>query len=131
MSFLLDTNICSEYLRRPSLLFHRFVQHSGRLHISSVSLSELFTWAYRQHDPSRILATIGEFGDAVQVLPFDAECAEVLGRIRGEQFRTGGLTSPIDLMIGVTALVHDLTLVTHNTKDFERIENLRMEDWLA
>jgi predicted nucleic acid-binding protein len=97
MSFLLDTNICSEYLRRPSRLFHYFVQHSGRLHIASVSLSELFTWAYRQNDPSRILTTIGELREAVRVLPFDAQCAEALGRIRGQPFRAGNLTSPIDL----------------------------------
>jgi len=42
MSFLLDTNICSEHLKRPSGLVHRFIQHSGRLHISTVVLGELY-----------------------------------------------------------------------------------------
>ena len=131
MSYLLDTNICSEYMRRPSKLFHHFVQHSGRLHVSCVSLSELYTWSFKQDDPSQILSAIDDLRDTIQLLPFDERCAEMLGRIRGEQYRTGTLTSSVDLMIAVTALAHDLTMVTHNVQDFERIAHLRIEDWLA
>lgn len=58
MSFLLDTDICSRYLRQPSKLFHRFIQHAGRLHVSAVGLSELYTWGYKQDDPSRIVSAI-------------------------------------------------------------------------
>ena len=47
MSYLLDTNILSAHLRRPSGLQHRFVQHSGRLYASSVALAELYEWVYR------------------------------------------------------------------------------------
>ena len=46
MSFLLDTNVLSAYLRRPSGLAHRFVQHSGRLYTSAISLSELYVWTF-------------------------------------------------------------------------------------
>ncbi len=131
MSFLLDTDTCSEYLRRPTGLFHRFVQHSGRLHLSAVGLSELYTWAHKQDDPSPIITAIAHLRAAMPVLPFDLPCAEMLGRIRGSQLRQGVSFASIDLLIAATALVHDLTLVTHNTKDFERIPDLRIEDWLA
>jgi tRNA(fMet)-specific endonuclease VapC len=131
MSFLLDTNICSEYLRRPAKLFHRFVQHAGRLHVSAIALSELYTWAYKQDDPSRIASAIADLLQAIRVLPFDEQCAELLGRIRGKQFRQGVSYSSIDLLIAATALAHDLTLVTHNTKDFESVPGLRIEDWIA
>jgi tRNA(fMet)-specific endonuclease VapC len=47
VSFLLDTNILSAHLRRPSGLIHRFQQHSGRLYVSAISLAELYVWAYR------------------------------------------------------------------------------------
>ena len=131
MSFLLDTDICSRYLRRPSKLFHRFIQHAGRLHVSAVGLSELYTWGYKQDDPSRIVSAIADLRQAVHVLPFDEPCAETLGRIRGAQLRQGVSYASIDLLIAATALVHDLTLITHNTKDFQRIPNLRIEDWLG
>ena len=45
MSFLLDTDTCSAHLKRPAGLIHRFVQHSGRLYISTIVLGELYTWA--------------------------------------------------------------------------------------
>ncbi|NQU19740.1 MAG: type II toxin-antitoxin system VapC family toxin [Candidatus Nealsonbacteria bacterium] len=131
MSFLLDTNICSEYLRRPPRLFHRFVQHSGRLYLSAIGLSELYTWAYKQDDPSRIASAIADLLHAIRVLPFDEKCAEVLGRIRGNQLRQGISYGSIDLLIAATALTHDLTLVTHNVKDFEHVPDLRIEDWMA
>ena len=49
MSFLLDTNICSLHIRRPAGLAHRFMQHSGRLWISSLVLAELYAGAYTIH----------------------------------------------------------------------------------
>ncbi len=130
MSYLLDTNICSTYMRRRTRLFHRFVQHSGRLWISSIGLSELYAWAYKQDNPSPIRARIDDFLRDVGVLPFEEACALRLGQLRGALLRQGTTISPIDLMIAAVALEHDLTLVTHNTKDFARIPDLRLEDWL-
>src|SRR5437588_6580864 len=46
MSFLLDTNICSAYLKYPGALTHRFHQHGGRLYVTTLVLGELYTWAY-------------------------------------------------------------------------------------
>ena len=45
MSYLLDTNICSAHLKRPSGLSHRFIQYGGRLHIPTIVLGELYAWA--------------------------------------------------------------------------------------
>jgi tRNA(fMet)-specific endonuclease VapC len=58
MSFLLDTNICSYHLKRPAGLMHRFIQHSGRLHIPTIVLGELYTWANHREDPSRLTPRI-------------------------------------------------------------------------
>jgi predicted nucleic acid-binding protein len=52
MSYLLDTNILSAYLRRPAGLAHRFTQYSGRRYTTSLALAELFVWAYNRQDPS-------------------------------------------------------------------------------
>jgi tRNA(fMet)-specific endonuclease VapC len=62
---------------------------------------------------------------------FDDNCALQLGKTRGGLLRHGIIVSPVDLMIGTIALVHNLTLVTHNTPDFRNIPGLRLDDWLA
>ncbi len=131
MSFLLDSDICSAYPRRPGSLFARFMQHSGRLWISTITLSDLYTWAYKQKDPKTILTKVDDFLRDVRVLPFDEICALELGKVRGELLRQGTMVSPVDFMIGSIALVHNPTLVTHNTVDFKNIPGLRLDDWLA
>lgn len=131
MSFLLDSDICSAHLRRPGPVFQRLLQHSGRLAISTITLSDLYTWAYKQDDPQRILDKIQDFLRDVAVLPFDGDRALVLGKLRGTLLRQGVTVSPVDLMIGSIALFHDLTMVTHNTADYRNIPGLRLEDWLT
>jgi tRNA(fMet)-specific endonuclease VapC len=131
MSFLLDSDICSAHLRRPGPLFHRFMQHAGRLWISTITLSDLYTWAYKQDDPKLILDKVHDFLRDVQVLPFDDICALELGKLRGALLRQGITVSPVDLMIGSIALVHNLTMVTHNTADYQNIPGLHLDDWLT
>lgn len=130
MTFLLDTNICSAHLRRPSGLAHRFVQHFGRLSIPTIVLAELYAGAYHRSDPRPLLGRIEQLLNDVELLPFDEACAERFGIEQGNFLRQGIGVSPVDLMIASVALVHDLTLVTHNTADFRNIPNLRLEDWL-
>lgn len=132
MSFLLDTNICSAHFRRPAGLAHRFLQYIGGLFIPTIVLGELYTWAYHRDHSEPLLKFIRE--DLLQdvvVLSFDEHCAEEYGKIRGRLMRQGISVADADLMIAAVALVHDLTLVTHNTTDFVNIPGLRLEDWLS
>ena len=131
MSFLLDTNICSSHIRRPAGLAHRFMQHSGRLWISSIVLAELYAGAYILEKPEKILSGIEELKKDVGVLLYDEYSAVQFGKLRGELKRQGVAVNPFDLMIASVALFHDLTLVTHNTADFRNIPGLRLEDRLA
>jgi tRNA(fMet)-specific endonuclease VapC len=131
MSFLLDTNICSEHLRRPAGLSHRFIQHSGWLSIPTIVLGELLAWAYRRDNPDSLLRSIADLREEVELLVYDEPSAEQFGRLRGILKRQGIAVSAPDLMIAAVALVHDLTLVTHNTADFQRVPGLRLVDWLA
>lgn len=132
MSFLLDTDTCSVHLKRPAGLMHRFIQHSGRLAISTITEGELYVWAFRRDDPAQLLRQISDnlLAD-LSVLPFDSECARVFGQVRGELLRQGTPVSRIDLMIAAVALAHDLTLVTHNTADYRLVPGLRLEDWVT
>lgn len=132
MSFLLDTNVLSAHFRRPSQLAARFFQHSGRLYTSTVVLAELFVWAYNRPDVGQLRDGIDELLlREVCVLDFDRDCAAEFGRVR-IALRRGGIEVPsLDLMIASVALVYDLTVVTRNVSDFQRIPGLRLDDWLG
>jgi len=95
-------------------------------------MAELYTWAYLQDDPTKILAAIETLlRHDVKVLPFDEDCARVFGKLNGKLRRQGITISPVDLLIASVAHAHDLTLVTHNLSDFSSIPDLRVVDWLT
>lgn len=130
MTYLLDTNIISAHLRRPAGLQHRFVQHSGRMAVPTIVLAELYACAFGKDDPLSLLKTIATVLDDLFVIEFDAPSALEFGRLRVELLRQGRAVSPPDLMIASTALAHDLIVVTDNTKHFEVIPDLRLENRL-
>ena len=132
MAFLLDTNIVSAHLNRRGGLTHRFLQYSGRLYISTVVVGELYAWANLRPDPLGFITRIENelFPDLI-VLDYDRNCAETFGKVRATLIKQGLDASRLDLLIGCVALTHDLTLVTHNIKDFRNIPGLRIVDWLT
>jgi tRNA(fMet)-specific endonuclease VapC len=67
----------------------------------------------------------------VATIDFDNDCAKESGRLRAELRRQGINVAALDLLIAAVALLYDLTVVTHNTKDFQDIPGLRLEDWLT
>jgi tRNA(fMet)-specific endonuclease VapC len=131
MNFLLDTDICSAHMRRPAKLSHRFIQYTGQVAISTVTLAELYAGAYKHSQVGRLVALIADLLQEVQPLDFDSMCAERFGQARGSLLQRGISVPTTDLMIASVALVHNLTLVTHNTADFQNIPGLRLDDWLA
>lgn len=131
MKFLLDTDICSAHMRRPAKLTHRLIQYTGQVAISAVNLGELYAGAFKHSQTNRLLALIADLLQEVRVLNFDAACAERFGQVRGTLLRQGISVPSTDLMIASVALVHDLTLVTHNTADYQSIPGLRLADWLT
>jgi tRNA(fMet)-specific endonuclease VapC len=106
------------------------MQHSGRLHLSTISLAELFAWANRTGSSERISAGIRELVTDVSLLAFDENCAELFGVLRPRMRSQGVIVPPMDLLIATTALAHDFTLVTHNLSDFAKIPELRVVDWI-
>jgi tRNA(fMet)-specific endonuclease VapC len=131
MSHLLDTNICAAHFRRPGGLAHRFIQYGGRLFVPTIVLGELYAGAYHVSDPAPLLRKIADLLDDVDVLDFDHACAEQFGKVRGGLLQQGISIPTADLMIAAVALVHNLTLVTNNTADFQSVPGLRLDDWLT
>jgi tRNA(fMet)-specific endonuclease VapC len=130
MTHLLDTNICSAHMRRPAGLAHRFFQHAGGIAIPTVVLAELYAGAYNHPNPAKVLSLIADLLCEVAVFDFDLVCAEQYGQVQGGLMRQGMRGPTADLMIASVALVRNLTLVTHNTADFQNIPGLRLDDWL-
>ena len=130
MSFLLDTNILSHRMRGAPGLTHRFIQHLGRLAMPTIGLAELYAGAFLMRDPAPLLAQVADLLSFIDVIDFDAACAEVFGKLRGDLQRNGVVVPPIDLLIASVAVTHNLTLVTNNTSDFIHIPGLQVVDWL-
>jgi tRNA(fMet)-specific endonuclease VapC len=131
MSFLLDTDICSAFLKGDHRVGNRVIQYSGHLHVSAITAAELFTWALRSKaSPTRLQGLI-ELLDGVVVLDVDRAVAYKFGEIRAEHLDRGLSTPQMDLLIAATAISHNLTLVTHNIGDFANVPGLEIMDWLV
>ena len=131
MSFLLDTDICSAHMKGNNAVYTRFIQYSGRLHISTVTLGELWAWVGRAKASPHRLQDLLDLLEEVQVLPVDEAVGRKFGEIRAWQLDRGLSTPDLDFLNAVTALVHGFTLVTHNTSDYQNIPALALDDWLA
>jgi tRNA(fMet)-specific endonuclease VapC len=133
MKYLLDTNTCIHYINGTSqAVFERLnAQDEGDVVVCSVVKAELFYGAMHSQNPSKNLANQQKFLVLFASLPFDDTTAEHYGRIRSELARAGTPIGGNDLMIAAITLAHDLTLVTHNTKEFSRVNGLKIEDWEA
>jgi tRNA(fMet)-specific endonuclease VapC len=131
MRFLLDTNIISAYLKGDQRVFNRFIQHTGGLSTSTICAGELYSWVRRKKTRAAHRVALDEVLGALPLLPVDHDVARKYGEVRAALLDQGRPTPEIDLLIGCTALVHDLTVVTHNVVDFAQISALRVEDWLT
>ena len=131
MSFLLDTDICSAYLKGDPRVFNRFMQYSGGLHVSILTLAELYAWVYIAVDPSIREAGLLNMMADVTLLPLDEVIARRCGELRASLQRSGTKVATIDLLIATTAMKHNFTLVTHNQRHFGLVPGIRLEDWLS
>lgn len=131
MAWLLDTNVCVEYLRNrnPQVNSRLRSRSPSELRLCSVVIGELVYGAWRSNDPPRNLALLAEFFSTIASVPFDDSAAHEYGRIRQDLNSRGIPIGPNDLMIASIALVHGLTVVTHNTAEFSRVGGLTTEDW--
>lgn len=131
MSFLIDTDICSTYLKGDRRVFNRFIQHGGGLSISTITLAELYSWAYRTAQSPRRLASVQNLLAEVDTLPVNRVIALRCGRVRAEMLDRGQVLAVPDLLTASTALVSGYTMVTHNIRHFSMVPGLRVVDWLA
>lgn len=133
MTYLLDTNTCIRYLNglSPSVRVKLQALAPSGVTVCAIVKAELFTGSEKSQRPGENLEKQRSFLQPYVSLPFDDKAAEVYGRIRAVLERKGITLGANDLMIAAIALANDLTLVTHNTDEFNRVEGLKLEDWEA
>lgn len=133
MTYLLDANVCIRLINNssPALLRRFRLESPASLRLSSVVRAELMFGARNSGRVAENLRLIADFWEPFVSLPFDDPSAAHYGVIRAELRRQGRPIGSNDLLIAATALAHDVTLVTHNTREFSRVPGLRLEDWEA
>ncbi len=130
MTYLLDTNVCIAAMRGNAKIVQALAARSPEdCAISMVSVFELFAGVFRCNDPVCEGQKVATFLKPFHLLPFDWDAAIKTGEIRFQLEKAGTKIGPYDLQLSGQALSLDLTLVTHNTREFKRVTGLRIEDW--
>lgn len=132
MRYMLDTNICIYAIKhKPKEVIERLKEHEpSEICISSVTYAELIHGVEKSKAVNKNrIALILLLAD-IEILSFDANAAESYGEIRAELERKGTPIEPLDMMIAGHAKSLNYTVVTNNTKEFERINGLRLANWV-
>ena len=130
MKYLLDTNICVFFLR-GKLNLDEIIKEKGyeNCFISELTAFELKYGAENILNPEKSHKAVNKFLKGIKILPI-SEIGDEYAKIKVKLRKQGTpMHDEFDLMIGVTALFYNLTLVTDNIKDFRFIENLEVENW--
>lgn len=130
MKWMLDTDTCISIVKKhPAALKKLYGKSVGQVGISSITLGELAFGAAKSSRPQNARDALAEFLLALEIAAFDDRAAMKYGEVRASLERRGRPIGPLDTLIGSHAHSQDLILVTHNTREFSRIQGLRIEDW--
>ena len=131
LKYMLDTNIVIYVIkRRPPEVLATFNQHAGQLCISSITLAELIHGVEKSARPDHNLRQVEDFISRLTVLEYGNKASAHYGNIRAVLERKGTPIGVNDLHIAGHARSEGVTLVTNNIKEFERVEGLRLENWV-
>lgn len=132
MRYMLDTNICIYAIKhKPIEVFERLKEHNpSEICISSVTYAELVHGVEKNKAVYKNRIALTLLLADIDILSFDTNAAESYGEIRAELEKKGNPIEPLDMMIAGHAKSLDYIIVTNNVKEFERIEGLKIENWV-
>ena len=130
--YLLDTNICIYIIKKkPVKVFKKFKQlEIGTLKISSITVAELYFGAYNSQNIEKNIEIVKNFLLPFEVMDFDKKASIEYARIKADLRKKGQVIGELDMQIAVIALSNNLILVTNNEKEFVRVSNLKIENWI-
>lgn len=129
--YLIDTSTCVSILRNrlPAVVDRLRGMPINDLAMSSISAGELYHGAAKSARTQSEMRKIQELLTLIRPLEFGSEAALAYGLVRSFLERNGQVIGSLDMLIAAHALSADATLVTHNTREFGRLPDLRVEDW--
>ena len=130
MTYMLDTDTVSFFIRdNPKSIRERAAEHGkDEFCISAITLAELM-YGLKRNYSRKLDFWLNEILTMFKVIDFDDTAAVLYGEIRSELEKTGEPLDNMDMLIAATALKANATLITHNTKHFDKIKRLKAEDW--
>ena len=129
---MLDTNICIYIIKnKPQSLREKFREFDvGDLCISSITVSELYYGVYKSLYVEKNILALEHFLRPFDILEYDLNASIEYGKITATLEKSGKVIGGLNMMIAAHALSNKMTLVTNNIKEFERIENLVLDNWV-
>lgn len=132
MKYLLDTNICIYIIKKkPEVVLKRFLKMKpDSVAISSITVSELYYGIAKSSKPDENTIALEQFILPLTVLDFNKEDSMFYGKLRAKLERKGKIVGAMDMLIAAQALSRDLILVTNNEREFKKIDDLSIENWI-
>lgn len=131
MKYLLDTNVCIHFFRGRFNLIDKIEAVGIRqCAISEITLAELVFGAENSDNPKKNIDIVDRFASQLTILPI-FEAISKYGKEKARLRKSGIMISDFDLLIGCTATENQLIMVTENVKEFERINGIRIENWVV
>lgn len=131
MKYLLDTNICVYWLNGRREIIDKVLElNDDDLAISIITLAELKYGAYNSTYVQKNLQKIEEFQSSIDITELCEYCVDEYARLKSKLKTEGKILDDFDILIAASALVNNYVLVTNNIKHFERIPNLKLENWV-
>ena len=132
MKFMLDTNICIYIIKqKPPGVIERFYQTEiSKIGVSSIKLSELLYGVSKSSKPGQNKIALTQFIAPLDILSYDDEAAQYYGQLRAYLEKQGRPIGSLDMLIAAHALSTNCVLVTNNEKEFIRVPNLKIDNWV-
>ena len=132
MKYMLDTNICIFIIKqKPENVLKRFLQlEPGDICISSITYAELVHGVEKSQARGKNRLALTIFLSEIQIMPCDDLAAQVYGKVKTDLQKKGTVIGPFDTLIAAHAKSLHLVLITNNTREFARVEELELEDWV-
>ena len=133
IKYLLDTNICIYLIKKcPPEVFKRFqLIQLQQLHIPTITVFELYYGIQKNNSHRRNLSALEKFINPLTVVDFNLDAAKKAAQIRDSLQKNGTPIGPYDIQIAAIALSLDMVLLTNNTREFERVKDLKLENWVS
>lgn len=130
--YLLDTNVLSDLVRNPRGIIREKIAEVGEDAIAtSIIVAAELRYGAAKRASMRLTHQVDLILSRVTILPFDRPMDKAYGEIRVQLERTGRMIGGNDLLIAAQAKINNLCLVTANLREFERVADLKTENWLT